>query len=122
MSPSFFSSQVCTPAMRSRFESACEAQGGFEAAMAARTLKLMDCKGEQAAPTRDQVHQLIVTARRKSAEKQSYSSYVRWHVVKVPSLPRVPQLVIVAATAPLGHGASCSLCQGRRCLLPSFHL
>jgi hypothetical protein len=121
MSPSIFSSQAWTPAMRSRFESACDAQGGFEAAVGARTLKLMDCKGEQGAPTRDQVQELIVVARRKSAEKQSYS-YVRWHVVKVPSRQRVPQLVIVAATAPLGHGASCSLCQGRRCLLPSFHL
>ena len=52
--------------MRSRFESACDAQGGFEAAGAARTLKLMDCEGEQGAPTRIQVQQLIVVARRKS--------------------------------------------------------
>jgi hypothetical protein len=57
--------------MRSRFESACDAQGGFEAAGAARTLKLMDCEGEQGAPTRIQVQELIVVARRKSAEKQA---------------------------------------------------
>ena len=78
--------------MRSRFESACDAQGGLEAAMGARTLELMDCEGEQGAPTRIQVQRLIELAKRKSAGVM---------------------VLLVAATAPLSHGASCSLCQGR---------
>ena len=62
--------------MRSRFESACDAQGGFEAAMAARTLELMDCKGEQGAPTRIQVQQLIAVARRTPAGDSSLSQKI----------------------------------------------
>lgn len=54
----------------SRFEKACAEQAGLDKAKPKRTLELMDCEGEQGAPTKEHISLHLFSLRRAKKNGQ----------------------------------------------------